>query len=243
MSPMVGPTKVPGMELESNNSMAQDISSKRGTFIGIVNSLLQEFHSSSPAVLMKLISSYALSIYGSSTWNLFSKDCDKLFNSWNVCVRNVFNVDRRTHRRLIEPISSSPHLKTLLLARQKDFNDRVVKSKKFEVRFIANLNKSDNRTVMGASLGSLSLLCGTGNVLQVRSNVIKATLQFQPPDVSQLWQEDIIKELLAWREKEVIVEGFNAKELEEILQHVSISLRNLICQHIYTFTLLKAYEI
>ena len=72
-------------------------------------------------------------------------------------------------------------------------------------------------------MGSLSLLCGTGNVLQVRSNVIKATLQFQPPDVSQLWQEDIIKELLAWREKEVIVEGFNAKELEEILQHVSIS--------------------
>ena len=137
--PWVDQLKYLGSILEYNNSMTQDISNKRGIFIGIVNSLLQEFHSSSPTVLMKLISSYAISLYGSSTWNLFSKDCDRLYNSWNVCVRNVFNIDRKTHRRLIEPISSSPHLKTLLLARQKDFFERVMCSKKFEVRFIANL--------------------------------------------------------------------------------------------------------
>ena len=97
--PWVSQVKYLGSILESNNSMSQDLANKRGTFIGIVNSLLQEFHSSSPAILMKLIASYALSLYGSSVWNLMSRNCEKLFNSWNVCVRQVFRVDRRTHHR------------------------------------------------------------------------------------------------------------------------------------------------
>ena len=66
-----------------------DIALKRGKFIEKVNSLLQELHFSSPDVLMKLLTVYTTSFYGSPLWNIMSKDCDRLFKSWNVTVRHT----------------------------------------------------------------------------------------------------------------------------------------------------------
>ena len=42
-----------GHTLQADNSMAMDINRKKGTFIGKVNSLLQEFHYASPEVLIE----------------------------------------------------------------------------------------------------------------------------------------------------------------------------------------------
>ena len=44
-----------GHTVQADNSMAIDINMKKGSFIGKVNSLLQEFHYASPEVLIKLI--------------------------------------------------------------------------------------------------------------------------------------------------------------------------------------------
>ena len=73
--------------------MKLDIASKRGKFIGKVNSVLQEFHYTSPERLFKVISVYATSFYGSSVWDLCSKRAEKLYTSWNVMVRNVFGLN------------------------------------------------------------------------------------------------------------------------------------------------------
>ena len=72
--------------------MSIDITSKRGAFVGKVNMLLQEFHFAAPEVLLKLVQTYACNVYGSNTWNLFSTDCQRLFTSFNVAVRMVYNL-------------------------------------------------------------------------------------------------------------------------------------------------------
>ena len=69
--PWVDEVKHLGNILEYNNTMRKDCLTKRGKFIGIVNSLLQEFHSVEPPVMMKVT---------------------RIFSSWNVTVRNVFNL-------------------------------------------------------------------------------------------------------------------------------------------------------
>ena len=106
-----------GNVLEADNSMKADIAIKRGKFIGKVNSLLQEFHYVSSQLLIKLVNVYASSFYGSCLWDLLSKDVERIYTTWNVTVRNVFRLDRRTHRVLIEPLSDCLHLKAMLLSR------------------------------------------------------------------------------------------------------------------------------
>ena len=79
--PWVSKVKHLGNLLQCDNSMSEDIQIKRGKFIGKVNSLLQEFHFVDSDIMVKLINLYATSFYGSGTWDLFSKECERIFKS------------------------------------------------------------------------------------------------------------------------------------------------------------------
>ena len=73
-----------GNILQSDNTMKSDCAMKRCKFVGKVNSLLQELHFATPDVLIKLLNSYTTSFYGSSLWNLYSLECERLYKAWNV---------------------------------------------------------------------------------------------------------------------------------------------------------------
>ena len=128
-----------GNVLQNDNSMKLDMSIKRGQFIGRINSLLQEFHSANPILLMKVIESYACSFYGSNLWNLVSKHADKMYATWNVMVRNVFTLSRQTHRRLVEPLSGFTHLKVALFSRFLKFYHTLRHCNKFSVRYMERI--------------------------------------------------------------------------------------------------------
>ena len=75
-----------GNMLEEDNSMKVDLSLKRGAFIGKTHSLFQEFHYMDPDVLVKIMTIFNSSFYGSNLWVIFSSNCDKIYESWNVHV-------------------------------------------------------------------------------------------------------------------------------------------------------------
>ena len=125
-----------GCTLEVDNSMKTDLAQKRGQFIGKINSLLQEFHFVQNESKFKLLDTYATSFYGSSLWDLMSNEAEKLYRSWNVMVRNFLNLDKKTHRSLIEPLSGHLHLKTMLLSRFVRFHKGLVNSPKFTFDFL-----------------------------------------------------------------------------------------------------------
>ena len=113
--PWVREVKHLGHTLQSDNSMKIDIQLKRGVFIGKVNSLLQEFHYANPSVLLRLIQSYACNVYGSNVWDLFSAECQRLYTSYNVTIRNVLKLAWTTHRYLIGSLTDISHLYVQLL--------------------------------------------------------------------------------------------------------------------------------
>ena len=59
------------------------------------------------------------------------------------------NLDRKTHRHLIEPLSGHCHLKTVLYARYVNFYDRLLESQKFTVQFKAKLFENHQRSTFG----------------------------------------------------------------------------------------------
>ena len=64
---------------------------------------------------------YARSFYGANLWDLYSKQCEKIYSSWIVTIRICCNVDRRTHRYIIEELSESLHPKVMLCSRYMGF--------------------------------------------------------------------------------------------------------------------------
>ena len=101
---------------------------------------------------MKLIQIYCCSLYSSTLWDLYGKECKKLFNQWNVLVRTAWEVKRETHRRFIEPLSEIDHLKKVLSLKTINFYKNLMKSEKESVRYLANLVLSNTQTTSGKNV-------------------------------------------------------------------------------------------
>ena len=223
--PWVSKVKHLGNMLQSDNSMSIDVLQKRGKYIGKVNSLLQEFHFVKPDILTKLVNIYATSFYGSGLWNLASAECEKLYASWNVTIRQIFNLDRCTHRYLIEPVSQCLHPKVMLASRYATFMKSLVNSNKFNVRFLARLFQTDYRTVMGRTIGSLMDQCSS-NVSRaddLTATVVKNNCcYFKMPETEQ-WRAPLLQELIKIRDGQLLLGDFETEEIKFAIDHLCLS--------------------
>ena len=220
--PWVSEVKHLGNILQCDNSMKNDVAVKRGRFIGKVNSLMQELHFADPTVLVKLLKIYCTSFYGSSLWDIFSSDVDRLFKSWNVSIRNIFNVPYTTHRYFIEPLSDCPHPKTMLSSRFIKFTQSLASSSKPSVSYLARLVKNDNRTLMGKTLSRISRETNVTKASLTSLVVTKSMVYFPVPD-DQMWRIDILKELLNVKQQSLLLGQFNLDETSTMINYICTS--------------------
>ena len=203
--------------------MKIDIAKKRGSFIGKINALLQEFGNVPPSLFLKLVYTYTTSIYGSNLWDIFSSDCERLYTSFSVTIRNALKLDRCTHRYLLEPLSESLHIKTLIISRYVSFYRSLIDSKKFPVRFLARISQHDQRTVLGRVLSTISYLCNC-DIESLSPKLVKEKVTFRVVPESEKWRLSLSKELYKIRdEKNYESPGFSTDETEAMLRYICIS--------------------
>jgi hypothetical protein len=172
------------------------------------------------------MNTYATSLYGSNTWDIFSSDCERLYTSFNVTIRTVLNIDRCSHRYLIEPLSECLHLKTMIASRYVTFYRSLITSKKMPVRFLARLAETDQRTVLGRTLSSLLLSCNLadGDLLNLDARLVKKMMKYKTAPDDEKWRIPLCQELLNLREGgQLDLPEFTPEEREELLQYVCVS--------------------
>ena len=214
--PFVNEVKHLGNILQTDNSMNNDMSIKRAKFISKIHSLNQEFYFTDPYIVMKLYSIYACSFHGSSLWNLYSDNALRLYSSWNVAVRILFDVPRETHRYFIEPISRHYHIKTLLCSRFISFCDSLFCSSKLSIRLLSNLCKHDYRTVLCTNLKNISRDCNC-NINILSKDFVKTNLRFHEVPQEYAWKVPILLELLQTRTDDIIIDGFAREDISDYI--------------------------
>ena len=220
--PWVKEVKHLGNILQCDNTMKVDCVSKRGKFIGKVNSLLQEFQFVHPQVFVKLLSIYASSFYGSNLWNLYSNDVERIYKSWNVTIRNIFKLPWTTHRYFVEAVSKSPHPKTTLSSRFVKFVSSLTSSTKTSVRYLANVVQQDLRTQVGRTLSKISMECGV-ELAALTPQAVKRCLRYFPVPDHQQWRISLLVELLEARDKNINIENLSTEQIDEIIEEVCIT--------------------
>ena len=211
-----------GCTLDSENTMKQDIALKHGRYVGKVNSLLQEIHFADKDIILKLLNTSTTSFYGSPLWDLYSASCDKLYKSWNVTMRNVLDVDRRTHRYFLHGLTEQVHPKVMLASQLVSFYKAQLSSPKFRMRFLVHLAVNDKRTVLGSNLERIAGECGCG-IEQLTSKVVKSRLGYVNVPNDQEWRVHLASELYDIRNESRTIPGFSSDEIECMLQYVCIS--------------------
>ena len=78
---------------------------------------MQEFsfaHNSTKCNINAIFNSH---FTGSVLWDLFGREAEMIYNTWNISIRKMFRLDQRSHRYFIEPISKIKHIKIAFMTR------------------------------------------------------------------------------------------------------------------------------
>ena len=191
--PWVDSYKHLGHLVHKDENMSHDILSKRGEFISNVHALRQELGSQHPVIFMKLVQIYLSSMYGSNLWDLYSDAARSVFISWNVCIREAFNLPYATHRYILQDISEIPHIRVSLLRRFVKFYFQLKQSSKPSVRNLFRIQKNDVRSTFGRNCQKL---CSEMQVSRVENiNVSEISMPIKTPE-TETWRVPFILDLL-----------------------------------------------
>ena len=137
-------------------------------------------------------------------------------------MRYIFNIDRRSHRYLLEPLTEQMHPKIMLASRLVTFYRNQLNSSKFRMRFLLRLAADDKRTVLGRTLDKISQECNC-SVELLTSRVVKNQLKYAKAPSDEEWRIDVARELYAARKDNGIIPGFSIDDINVLLQHVCVS--------------------
>ena len=112
----------------------KDIDIKKGKFIGCVNNITTEFQFAHPVAKVKLLQIYGSSFYGSNLWDYYSPSSDKLYKTWNIALRKLFNLPARSHTRYLDVICNVRHIRFSLKVRFLSFIQSLFQSSNLLIR-------------------------------------------------------------------------------------------------------------
>ena len=131
----------------------------------------------------------------------------------------MFNLDRKTHRYLLEPISGMPHIRQALISRFVGFLCKLSSSKKEVLRNVFEALKTDCRSTTGENIRNIRLECNAGLWEQLSVKCV-GRLKFQPAPPEEEWRIDFVKDLVSMRDKGMVDDTMSKDELIAILEHL-----------------------
>ena len=219
--PWVTSSKHLGNKIENREiAMTRDLMEKRANYINRNNELMQEFHFAHPQTLIKVNNIFNTAFYGSTLWNLFGKEVERLEKTWNVSQRLMLGLHRKTHRFFIEPLSGTKHIIFSLYKRFINFTRQLAGSKKTSLRTLFNTVKNDCRSTTGVNLRNLMLRFNINTHREMNEDVINGT-KYQDIPTGQEWKINIAKELLEVRNKKNVLPCFDTEEITILLQYIT----------------------
>ena len=164
---------------------------------------------------MKLVKIYLSNFYGSNTWDLFSKEFEKLLCSWNGMVRIQFDLPRNIHRYFNEPIPNTPLLKIQLIKRFIKFSNTLDKCEKPHLRYLEHLQETDSRSIFVRNCRNICIEAGAENLVEADvSNIVYAAIPEQ-----ERYRISLIQEALEMRQN-ISESLLSKKEIEHIIADV-----------------------
>ena len=220
--PWVDGAKHLGNYIENKiDGLKKDMKIKRAGYIDKNNDILQEFSFCHPKTKFRLNMIYNSHFSGSCLWDLFCKESEMIEKSWNTSIRLMFDLPLETHTWFIEPVSESPHIKSVLIKRFLTFVKALQSSSKFILRNLFNLISKDVRSTTGSNLRKILLLVNKDDVMNLQP-ADSTLIQYRKENEMNTWKIKMVKEIVEVRNETLNVENLNEDELEAILHQLCV---------------------
>ena len=214
--PWVDTTKHLGNTILDHKGMGQDTIQKRAAYISRSNELVQELHFAHPKTLVKVNNIYNSHFYGSMLWDMFGKETDMVYKTWNVSQRIMHGLDRKTHKYLIEPVSETKHIMFVIQKNFMNFTKRIAASKKLAIRVLFETVKYDCQSTTGRNLRRLMVQYELDTIHELGAEATNGKQYATLPE-GESWRVDIVKEIVEINQGLLEVTNFTRNELRDIL--------------------------
>ena len=205
--PYVTEWKHLGHTITSDECMSHDMLIRRGEFIGKYHALRQELGAQYPAVYIKLINIYLISMYGSNLWDLGNNYASKVYTEWNKAIRSIMNLPIATHRYILEELSGTEHLQIKLCKRFQKFHMKVKQCSNPLVANLYRLQAHDMRSIFGRN-------CALTNKDYSENNKAYVTPE------NQEWRLNLIAELMQVKFQHSEISVFDMADVDNVLQQI-----------------------
>ena len=153
---------------------------------------------------------------------------DKLFNSYSVSTRKIWDLPRETHRYLVDHLAGR-HIKTTIMANQLSFYRRLENNQKQAVRNLFSLASEDMRTTTGYNIEILSRQCldlglmsPEKRVTSVDSRTFGKIHQFAVTPQEEDYRVGVLSDLLSLRTQYayMVDDQFEIEEIDKMIEEV-----------------------
>ena len=107
----------------------------------------------------------------------------------------MFDLPSETHTWFIEPVSESPHIKSVLIKRFLNFVKAIKSSSKFILRNLFNLISKDSRSIIGSNLRKILFLGNKGDVNELKP-ADSSLIQYRKENEMNTWKLKMAKEMI-----------------------------------------------
>ena len=137
-------------------------------------------------------------------------------------MRRMLGLPLQTHRYLLEPLSSSRHLKRILIKRFISFLHQINNSGKIATKQLLKLIYNDARSITGSNIKKILRLTNKRHWSEVKNSDIDQ-IDYHNINENEYWRVTLISEILETQWSDIEIEGFSFQELDDILNYVCIS--------------------
>ena len=202
-----------GSILRYDLSDVTDIEHKIGIFISQVNNVNRRFEQLSACVKRVLMQTYCCSWFGCQTWEIKSSCATKMNTTWNKAVRRVLYIPYRTHRALLPYLSNNDTFYKQHCARFIKFYNSMVTSKNASVKFIAEYVQTSVVSATGRNRVHCQLLYGN---IAINIMLLHNVEHIESEELDR--QAVQIMQLIGVREGTVVLPGFTADDVDQLLE-------------------------
>ena len=133
----------------------------------------------------------------------------------------MLGLPMNSHRYLIEPLSGRKHLKSDLIQRFLNFLEKIEKSNKKTLKYVLDVVSNDVRSVTGKKL--VEIKKRSGKKIFEKITVQESKKAFRDIPQGEHWRIGFAREIIEYRHQNLLVPGFEAEELDQILNWICTS--------------------
>lgn len=204
-----------GNILNYNLKDKDDLSKKKGKFVGSVNKLLSNYGNLQSYIVAKLFQAYCCSFYGCTLWSLNEAINDQICVEWNKAVRRVLKLPSMTHTSFLGPLINLTHVSHQFVLRFIKFYHRILDSKNEVVSLMGKICMKNNASYLKKNILYIKWTYGF-NIADFDFNQCRKYVKDKckvEPDV--LAYVDVLKELLDVRDGKKILDDVSRDEITE----------------------------